>query len=587
MNIYIEQRFPVIFDFRQCQFTDKLILTKPNSMRKFTLKSMFLITMLLMAMTSFSQTFPKKGLYEMFTSSTCDPCVAANSNLDFILGNNPGEYSLIKYQMNWPTGGDPYYTAQGGVRRNYYGVVSVPDLYVNAVNEDPTAFTQAEFDQYASQTCNMDIDVTASIQASGLISVNATINPTANYTAGLKAHMVVVEKTTVGNYKWNGETEFHNVMMVMLPGPEGTTLGALTNGIAVPLAQTCDMNTTFMEEPTDLAVIVFVQNDISKEVYQSEMVDVTPVGITTYTITFNVKDDQGNPVSSAEVELEAHAKQFTGSNGQVFYNTAFPRVYSYRIFKQEYDIIFDSLTVVNQNVVLDVVLNSPNAYLLYEDFEGSSIPTGWTALFTDPNEIYIAFDESIVLYRGMAGGDLRLVAPSIQMAHAQTLYIEAGQNNNYPTTAMVVGTVPEPTATAPFTELVRFIPQDVGYGWFEYDLSTYSGSDQYLAWEYDGPIGWYVIETIKVTDKTVNIGKKTASPLMAKCFPNPCDGYFQIKSSNKIQNISIMSQSGEIVFWSNPSEKDVTVDVSRCKPGLYFIEITTTEGVETQKLIRK
>ena len=551
------------------------------------MKSMFLIAILLMAMTTFSQTFPKKGLFEMFTSSTCDPCVAANANLDAVLGNNPGEYSLIKYQMNWPTGGDPYYTVQGGVRRDYYGVVGVPDLYVNAVNEDPTTFTQVKFDQYALQTSNMDINVTASIQSSGLITVNATINPTANYTAGLKAHIVVVEKTTVGNYKWNGETEFHKVMMVMLPGPEGTTLGALTNGIAVPLTQTCDMDTTFMEEPTDLAVIVFVQKDSNKEVYQSEMVDVTPVGITTYTITLNVKDDQGNPVSATEVELEAHAKEFTGTNGQVFYNTAFPRTYSFRVFKQGYDVVFDSLTVINQNIVLDVVLHSPNAYLLYEDFEGSSIPTGWAALFTDPNNIYIAFDESIVLFRGMAGGDLRLVAPQIQMSHAKILSIEAGQNNNYPTTAMVVGTVPEPTATAPFTELARFIPQEVGFGWFEYDLSTYTGSDQFLAWEYDGPNGWYVIETIKVTDKTMSIGEKPASVGMVTCFPNPSDGFIHIKSTSQIKNVLIMNQLGGIVYSSQASGGDLTVDVCSYKPGLYFIEVTTSHGVENQKFIRK
>lgn len=556
-------------------------------MKKKSISALLVIPIFLMAMTTYSQTFPKKGLYEMFTSSTCDPCVAANSNLDYILGNNPGEYSLIKYQMNWPTGGDPYYTEQGGVRRNYYGVVSVPDLFVNSVNEDPSTLTQADFDQYASQTCNLDIDVTSSIDVAGLITVNATINPTANFPAGLIAHVVVVEKTTVGNYKWNGETEFHNVMMAMLPGTDGTTLGALTSGTAVTLNQTCDMDTTFMEEPTDLAVIVFVQNDNNKEVYQSEMVDVTPVGITVYTIAFNVKDEQGNPIAGATVEMEAHAMEFTGSTGEVFYNSAFPRTYSYRVFMLGYDVVFDSLTVIDQNIVLDVVLQSPNVYLLYEDFEGSDIPEGWTALYTDPNEIYIAFDESIVIYRGMTGGDLRLVAPPIQMAHADILSIEAGQNNNYPTTEMVLGTVPEPTATAPFTELARFVPREVGFDWFDYDLSTYTGSDQYLAWEYAGPIGWYVIETIKVTDKTVGLGEKPASVGMISCYPNPSDRAVHIKSSCQIQKVLIMDPSGVIVYTGHARGDEMTVDVGQYKPGMYLIEVMTQNGVETRKFIRK
>jgi hypothetical protein len=563
------------------------MLTKTNAMKSFTMKSLFLITMMLMGMTMFSQTFPKKGLFEMFTSSTCDPCVAGNANLDNILGNNPGEYSLIKYQMNWPTGGDPYYTAQGGVRRDYYGISGIPDLRVNSVSEDAAAFSQADFDQYASLVTNMDIDVTASIQATGIITINATINTTINYAAGLKAYIVVVEKTTEGNYKWNGETEFHKVMMVMLPGAEGTTLGALTSGTPVQLSQNCDMNTTFMEEPTDLAVIVFVQDDSNKEVFQSEMVDVAPVGINTYTISMNVKDDQGNPVSETEVELEAHAKEITGPTGQVFYNTAFPRTYSYRVFKQGFDVVYDSLTVVNQNIVLDVVLHSPNAYLLYEDFEGSNIPTEWAALYTDPNSIYIAFDEAVVLLRDMTGGDLRLVSPPIQMSHAGTIFIEAGQSNQYPNTAMVVGTVPEPTATAPFTELTRFIPQQEGFGWFEFDLSTYSGSDQYLAFEYDGPNGWYVIETIKVSDMTVGVDEKLVSPGMVHCYPNPSDGYIHIKSQTNIQNVKITNQLGEIIYRSKTSGRDLTIDTDRYKPGVYFIEVTTPAGVETQKLIRK
>ncbi len=63
--------------------------------------------------------------------------------------DNPGEYSLIKYQMNWPGNGDPYYTEEGGVRRDYYGVSSVPDLYINSDHHFPAIdFTQEVFDEY-------------------------------------------------------------------------------------------------------------------------------------------------------------------------------------------------------------------------------------------------------------------------------------------------------------------------------------------------------------------------------------------------------------------------------------------------------
>jgi hypothetical protein len=557
-------------------------------MKKITMKSLMLIAILSMSLTAFSQTIPRKALYEMFTSATCDPCVAANANMDFIFGNNPGEYSLIKYQMDFPTGGDPYYTQQGGDRGDYYGVVGIPYLCINSIDNDPTTYTQTLFDQNAALFTNLSISVSASIQANGIITVNATLQPASNFDGGLKAHIVVVEKTTLGNYKWNGETEFHNVMMVMLPGSSGTTLGALTSGTPVQLTESYDMNTTFMEQPTDLAVIVFVQNDINKEVIQSEMADVTPVGITSYTLTLNVKNTEGEPISGAEVEMEAHAKEYTGATGQVFYPTAFPRTYSYRIFMAGYDVMYDSVVVSNQNITLDVVLNSPNIYLLYEDFEGSSIPEEWTALYTDPNEIYIAFGESIVLYRGTSGGDLRLVSPPIPLSQAQTLLVECGQSNQYPNTSMVIGTVPEPTITAPFTELGSFIPQEVGFYWIELDLSNYSGTDTYLAWEYSGPNGWYVIETIKVTNGVTGIGENAIGAGIVHCYPNPTsDGLIHVKAVSDLQKIVIRNQWGAPVLIREHSGKITTIDVSQLGSGFYIIEVTSSDGVEVQTFIKK
>jgi len=220
---------------------------------------------------------PKKPLYEVFTSSTCPPCPAANEIIDGVLEENPGEWTLIKYQMNWPGAGDPYYTAEGGVRRDYYGVASVPDLYVNSDQISPAgSLTQAIFDQYAAEETALEIDITeASIDDDNIVTVSTDLTSIVGYAEGLTAHIVVVEKLTTGNVGTNGEEEFHYVMMKMLPDASGTTLDALTSGVPVTLTESSDMDDTNMEEPDDLAVIVFVQDDIDKSVVQSEMLDVT------------------------------------------------------------------------------------------------------------------------------------------------------------------------------------------------------------------------------------------------------------------------------------------------------------------------
>ena len=220
---------------------------------------------------------PLTPLYEVFSSSTCPPCPVANNVIDSILGANPNEYSLIKYQMNWPGSGDPYYTAEGGVRKNYYNISSVPDLYINSEQNFPAySLTQEIFDQYQDTETALEIDITeATINADDFLSVSADLISVANYLPGLTAHIVVVEKLTVGNVGSNGELEFHNVMMKMLPDALGTMLDQISTGIPITLEESYDMSQTNMETSDDLAVIVFVQDNTDKSIVQSAMIDVT------------------------------------------------------------------------------------------------------------------------------------------------------------------------------------------------------------------------------------------------------------------------------------------------------------------------
>jgi len=69
--------------------------------------------------------------FEEFTASTCGPCASFNSQFVPWCEENADQIALLKYQMNWPSPGDIYYTAEGGVRKSYYGVSGVPDLFGN------------------------------------------------------------------------------------------------------------------------------------------------------------------------------------------------------------------------------------------------------------------------------------------------------------------------------------------------------------------------------------------------------------------------------------------------------------------------
>mgnify|MGYP000029078701 FL=1 len=84
-----------------------------------------------------------KPLIEKFTSSTCGPCASYNSSTfnPYYTAQNQN-FNYIAYQMNWPGSGDIYYTAEGGVRRDYYGVNAITSLWIDGA-EYSTSNSQA------------------------------------------------------------------------------------------------------------------------------------------------------------------------------------------------------------------------------------------------------------------------------------------------------------------------------------------------------------------------------------------------------------------------------------------------------------
>jgi len=217
-----------------------------------------------------SNIFP---LFEEFTSSTCGPCASVNKYLNPLLAQFEDKVAIVKYQMNWPGNGDPYYTAEGGVRRTYYGVNGVPSAFANG---EPYSFTQENLsavgmNNLIEQPGFFEI-INPEYKVDGrTVTVEADIKPLQSFVgSNIVAHIAVVEMTTYNNKSTNGETEFHYVMKKMLPNANGTVVTQLNKDATQKLYYTYEFtaNST-VEEYEDLAVVVWVQDVSSKRVYQS------------------------------------------------------------------------------------------------------------------------------------------------------------------------------------------------------------------------------------------------------------------------------------------------------------------------------
>jgi hypothetical protein len=230
-------------------------------------------------------------LVETFTSSTCPPCNPGNVALEGLLANstNDGKYASLKYQMSWPGSGDPYFTNEGDVRRNFYSVSGIPQTFVDAgYGGNPSSMTQNNLNSAYAIDPKFEVTAFYTIdEANQKVDIQIDIESLFELSPGSRMFCAIYEHTTDNNVGGNGETEFEQVMKKMLPSAAGTVLSPMTTGqtnhydfsytfngtyrLPPNATDPIDNNTEHsVEEFSDLGVIVWVQKmSGDHEIYQA------------------------------------------------------------------------------------------------------------------------------------------------------------------------------------------------------------------------------------------------------------------------------------------------------------------------------
>jgi hypothetical protein len=210
-----------------------------------------------------------KPLIEKFTSSTCGPCASYNASTfnPYYTAQNQN-FNYIAYQMNWPGSGDTYYTAEGGVRRDYYGVSAITSLWIDGAEYSTTNSQAALTTHVNNENAKLGyFGLTANRNLSGGNAV-VNYNITPYLTGSFVLHAAVIEKITTVNVGSNGETSFKHVMMKMVPNASGTIINT-TAGTPISGQISASLAGTNIEENSDLEVVVFLQNAATREIMQS------------------------------------------------------------------------------------------------------------------------------------------------------------------------------------------------------------------------------------------------------------------------------------------------------------------------------
>ncbi|MDA9266955.1 T9SS type A sorting domain-containing protein [Salibacteraceae bacterium] len=281
---------------------------------------------------------------EAFTSSTCGPCTPGNINVGNVLSAFPDEYSKVNYQMSWPGAGDPYFTNEGGDRRTYYDVNSVPNIFTDGANGiNSNSYTANDFTSAKAVPAFISMEAEATVNkdvvyavVNGQLEMESSkwvLNSSSWYTpiidlpGNLVAHHAINEKQTFLNVESNGETEFEHVMKKMMPDASGEFLNAVTANDTVMLTNSHDFVGEYrlsndagdpiihssehsVEEFSDLEIVFWIQNPTTGEVWQSYHQDVE---LTEETSNLTVVVEDGDSI----YVIGTDSFEMTGTDGSL------------------------------------------------------------------------------------------------------------------------------------------------------------------------------------------------------------------------------------------------------------------------------
>jgi len=220
-------------------------------------------------------------LLEHFTNVTNSLSKTANALVDSIASHRSEDIINIQYHTNFP-GSDPYYNSNPGdasARILFYGLIQAPYTFTDGGTQKDYAYT------YSYSNDNTNIDSTDIIKRSlipskfdislntgvfgGVLTINGKIKALENIsTSNLTLFLAVTEKRNAYTSAL-GETEFWNVFRKFIPDAGGMLLkNDWTKGESITVEeQTWTINR--IPDASDIEVIAFIQNTITKEVYQA------------------------------------------------------------------------------------------------------------------------------------------------------------------------------------------------------------------------------------------------------------------------------------------------------------------------------
>ena len=263
------------------------------------MKNIILAIILISLTTSFVFAGEKKVLVEIFTNSHCGQCPIAHTALDNYLGTaNKDKIEFVYYHMVFPYPTDQlnlHNQSDAAAKNSFYGPFGgTPVSFFDGKTPSSSyGGWKDNLDNLVQEESSFDISLSGNYTDSDFkVSANI-LQSKDNVFSNLTINFVVVEDV---NYRGGNNIENHKNVMRKIVNPGG-------NSFIINFNESKSLETTISKNSVwdlnKVKIIVFIQNKLTKEVYQSESIAYSEFAITDVAnnniISNNFKLEQNYP----------------------------------------------------------------------------------------------------------------------------------------------------------------------------------------------------------------------------------------------------------------------------------------------------
>jgi len=180
-----------------------------------------------------------------------------------------------------------------------------------------------------------------------------------------------------------------------------------------------------------------------------------------------------------------------------------------------------------------------------------------------------------------------MISPQLQLGdNSAFTFMAKSYTADYGLEKFNVGVSTTGMAPEDFT-LLNSSVLEVPVAWTDqtFDISAYDGQLVYIAVQCVSQDAFvFMIDNLMVSS-TVGIEENEMSNI--SIYPNPATNLVNIESDVQINSIQIINYTGQVVYNQQTSGTNVQVNTNDFSAGVYFVNISTSEGTAIHKLLIK